>query len=310
MLGGGFGTGECKNLYPYSRRMTSSFYDIYFDDEGPFYDDSMGVARSKLKHGGFFDAATRFGYVIGCALPFVKVGWGMHHYTLHYDFPGNIPKSKWFNCVTVGVGIDVTVQKNILIGLVSDVDFCAKMKFKVSTMFDPEDTLSVRPRNVRGMVTCKYKFLTDEAPAASPESETLAFQSGAYTELGVGLEVCGSVNHRSGPISALQNPVVRGLFPDGLGGYWVRYTTQESMRDLKNKANFGKQGFTGGLHFGYDCRLRDRPITLGVLLGGGFGTGECKNFYTDSRRMTSSVTALMYDPPRTEGPFYDDSGYE
>ena len=138
--------------------MTSSFYDVDYGDAGPFYDDSMGIARSKLKHGGFFDAATRFGYVIGRALPFVKVGWGMHQYTLHYDFPGNTPQSKWFNCVTVGAGVDVTVHKNILIGLVADVDFCAKKKFKVSTMFDPEDTLSVRPRNFRTMFTMKCKF--------------------------------------------------------------------------------------------------------------------------------------------------------
>ena len=77
------------------------------------------------------------------------------------------------------------------------------------------------------------------------------------------MELCGSVNHRSGPTSAMQNPVVRDLFPASVpGGYWLYYTTQESMSDLNNKANFEKQGFTGGLHFEYDWRLRDMPITL------------------------------------------------
>ena len=51
----------------------------------------VGMNSSKLKHGGFFDAATRVGWAIGRALPFVKVGWGLHRYTLHYDFPGNTP---------------------------------------------------------------------------------------------------------------------------------------------------------------------------------------------------------------------------
>ena len=121
--------------------------------------NKMGIVRSKLKHGGFFDVATRFGYVIGRVLPFVKVGWGIHHYTFHH--PNVKAKSNWFNCLMVGVGIDVTVQKNILIGLVSDVDLCTKKRFKISsTSLDPIGTLSVRPRNFRGMATIKYKFPT------------------------------------------------------------------------------------------------------------------------------------------------------
>ena len=60
----------------------------------------------------------------------------------------------------VGLGIDVMLKQNILIGLVSDVDFCAKKRFNVSTILDPRGTLSVRPRNFRTMATIKYKFPT------------------------------------------------------------------------------------------------------------------------------------------------------
>ena len=151
LLGGGFGAGKCKISYPY---WSSTAGDIVNDSQ-------VSACRNNLTHGGFFDAATRFGYVIGRVLPFVKVGWGVHHYKFKHDsFPGlNFKtKSNWFNAFMFGVGVDVTVHKNILIGLASDVDLCAKKKFKVGTLLDPAGVLSVRPRNFRTMFTMKCKF--------------------------------------------------------------------------------------------------------------------------------------------------------
>ena len=118
-----------------------------------------------------------------------------------------------------------------------------------------------------------------EAPAASasPESENLAFQSGGWVGLGVGGELGYSVNRGSGRTYMQQDRTLMELIGRGT----ISDTQVMYLRSLNktNKANFGTQGFTGGIHFGYDCKLRDRPITLGVLLGGGFGTGKCKISY-------------------------------
>ena len=112
----------------------------------------------------------------------------------------------------------------------------------------------------------------EEAPAVSvsSESENLAFQSGGWVGLGVGGELGYSVNRGAGRTF---NQQIEQSIPPPLDfddpGYDPRVLY---LRDLNktNKSNFGTRGFTGGFHAGYDCKLRDRPITLGVLLGGGF----------------------------------------
>ena len=151
LLGGGFGTGTARLSYPAYFRT----HDGITNPAG-----GIGIRLSKLTHGGFFDAAGRVGCVIGRSLPFFKFGWGIHNYTLHHpDFKA---KSKWFNCLMVGIGVDVTVKKNVLIGVVSDVDLCQKQGFKLNNVIDPRGALKCRPTNFRTLATIKYKFLTDK----------------------------------------------------------------------------------------------------------------------------------------------------
>ena len=115
----------------------------------------------------------------------------------------------------------------------------------------------------------------DAAVSVSSESENVGFQSGGWTEIGLGYESGNNIARGTGqtiPQQVANQTALAVVDPAKFNVFTLRDLVKTSP------AKNGMQGFTGGLHFGYDCKLRDMAATIGFFARRGFWDRKGSDF--------------------------------
>ena len=120
---------------------------------------SATIDRARARHMRYIDSCVRIGCPIGRANPFIKIGYGLNFYRLHFP-TFQKGQGKWINSFIAGLGIDIMATRSILVGISSEVDIGAKKTYKFPTALDPIGELKISYTNFRTFGSIKYKIPT------------------------------------------------------------------------------------------------------------------------------------------------------